>query len=495
MSPHVIPLFSAVPTIYRGEAVALFAAHRARAVHSVAADREVDLWVSTIRSLADEFGLSPLDRYLTLVPMRQDSVLVAYGPHGIGLEVARARIDVRTSVKPSEEWMELVRSHGKLLVMVVAQRNSSDLDLRTLLSSNRAFGAYAAVTAVHSDGGRRRYALLGSEGEDEGGFYGRCVFLDANVHVHLEKAASGSSNDAVRDRQVQQFAIELAHQEVVGAFSIAELATNRVTRAWDNERANSLRATIDAWFGGGGIETARDMEAVRDAYRKALAHYSSVEDSRTGMHYPVQLAFYVCLLKVAQLWNEVDGGYRAIQRVELYEEFAHWMMGEFGYNLSYPLILARDRFVGPQDSRHVGYVDKLMKFGKDPLRNLWGAAWDLTHLAHVDRTLDPSFWEALQTGGESIVLATDDKALPRMRERLRVRTAIHTDSYSVTLMESETMVDRRLEHHQARIDDIDRWVIGSTLSRQVGPRRLEYWQEAVQKAEREYLDADATQYG
>ncbi|WP_162238865.1 hypothetical protein, partial [Microbacterium sp. Leaf320] len=203
-----------------------------------------------------------------------------------------------------------------------------------------------------------------------------------------------------------------------------------------------------------------------------LANHMRTPGGLGESQYEVQLAYYVCLLKIFQLWRRTAGQFRAVQRLDLFEEFARWMLDEVGYNLSYPLRVAFDRFVGSQQADRVEYIDKLMKFGRNPSRELWGAAWDLAHLSSIDLSLNPDFRGAFSPEGGGVLLVTDDKALPLFRERLRPR-------------------DKRLDDHQHRLESIETWIREETLSRQVGPRPQEYWEQLVQKCEAETFEAES----
>lgn len=112
-------------------------------------------------------------------------------------------------------------------------------------------------------------------------------------------------------------------------------------------------------------------------------------------------------MKLALLWLEGKGRLRARQRTELYEEFMSWMEYDLGVVCTLPLQVARDRLVGPQ-GRDTAYTDQLMKFSGRLLVELWGASWDLTHLAAIDLVQAGSL---LDIGGRQVVLITADKAL------------------------------------------------------------------------------------
>lgn len=489
MSHYVTPDFQAIPTIYRREPVLLLATFEAEVVGAKLGDRHVRVARSTVETLASEFGFRQLDRFLTDVSKGVPDALVAYSSLGIRFEGGRRGVKVRHSERPSEEWQELVSHLGRVLVIVALQREPTDFDLRTLLSSRRAFGGYAS--AMKSGQGSARYVFLGVDGRRGVTTTDKHVFLDSNVLVHLEKVAKDASKDAGRDQEVQQVASEIAHGTVQGGFAIAELSWDRVTGTRDYARAASLGATVDAWFGDGSIARTQDLTEVRAHYREALANHMRTPGGLGESQYEVQLAYYVCLLKIFQLWRRTAGQFRAVQRLDLFEEFARWMLDEVGYNLSYPLRVAFDRFVGSQRADRVEYIDKLMKFGRNPSRELWGAAWDLAHLSSIDLSINPDFRGAFSPEDGGALLVTDDKALPLFRERLRPRVLVRDNTYSLMLMAADTEVDKRLDDHQHRLESIETWIREETLSRQVGPRPQEYWEQLVQKCEAETFGGES----
>lgn len=492
MSPHVLPQFTAKPCFYRGEPIALLAASDAVVVSAAPGPNQVPLHVRTVRTLADQVGFRVLDRYLTTAPKLLDSAFVVYGPGGITFEASLTGVDIVNGGAPTPEWQELVTSRGYVLAALVAQRNTTDLDLRTLLSSQRAFGGYA--TAIDARQRSSRCIFLDTDNSVAIAPTDRYVFLDSNVLIHLEKAARGTSRDRVRDASVQDLAVAISHQVVLGGFAIAELSWDREANRRDHERAASLQATVTAWFGAGSVTRALDLAAVRSEYNRAMAAQpTQAADSSTP--WEPQIAFYVCLLKLSELWRVASPKFSAVQRIDLYEEFAHWLIEEFGYNLSFPLLIAYDRLVGPQDDAHVMYVNKLMKFGKQPLKELWGAAWDLTHLANVDLSNDPQFRQAIGPRPGGVLLVTDDKALPMFRQRLSVRAAMREAEYSLFLMASTNEVDKRLLDHTERLDAIHHRLLRATLARKVGYRNLADWVALMHSAETSFLAGAAPQEG
>jgi len=488
MSPHVLPRFTATPSIYRGEPVAVFAAVDADVAVSAPGPSRVPVQVRTIRTLADELGFRSLDRFVTAARSLGDDAHLAYSSEGLRFEARHTGLLIVGGSAPSAEWVELVKARSDVLVVLAAQGDSSDPDLRALTSSRRAFGGYAQV--VHPAPNSSRYVLLDTSGQREIRPTDRYVFLDSNVLVHLEKAARGTSSDSLRDTNVQALAVAISHQVVLGGFAIAELSWDRAANQWSPERAASLAATVEAWFGAGSMTRAMDISSVRSAYQTAVAANGPQSAADRGP-LETQIAFYVCLLKISQLWRDASSKFRAIQRVDLYETFAHWLLEDVGYNLSFPLRVAFDRLLGPQDADHVRYVDKLMKFGRQPLRELWGAGWDLAHLSNIDLSTDPLFRRAIGPHEGGVLLATDDKALPLFRQKLRVSTATRDGDYSLIFMASTHEVDSRLSDQQNRIDKIHLWVQQTTLARQVGYRSLDEWNALKRKTETEFLQPSA----
>jgi hypothetical protein len=486
MSPNVLPRFKAVPCVYRGEPVAVLAACDAEVVDSAPGAHQVRVQRRTVAALAEQYGFREIDRFLSHAPQLLGSASVLYGPAGFGFEAHLSGVNIVEAEVPSSEWLELVESRGQVLAVLAAQRDISDVDLRTLTSSRRAFGAY--VTAIRSGIQNSRYKFLDTADIVEIAPTHKYVFLDSNVLVHLEKVARGTSRDTARDTHVQALAAQISHQAIIGAFAVAELSWNREADQWDEERAESLRATVDAWFGTGSVTRARNLEDVRTAYRTALGTPRPL-DSDHQRPREQQLAFYICLLKLSSLWHEASTKFSAVQRVALFEKFARWLMEDFGYNLGFALRIAFDRLVGPQDGAHIAYVNQLMKFGKNPLQELWGAAWDLTHLANIDLSVDPLFRQAIGTREGGVVLVTDDKALPRFRRRLSVRVVVRAGDYSLLMMASTTELDKRLRDQQDRVDAVQKWVSERTLERRVGYRSLNDWEELRVLSEADFLNS------
>lgn len=491
MSPNVLPRFTATPTFYRGQPLAVLAASDAAVMGPTPGAHQVPLHVRTAKSLADEHGFRLLDRFLTSAPQLLESSFVVYGLGGITFEAGGTGVNIVGGNPPTPEWQELVASQGHVLVALVAQRNASDLDLRTLLSSRRVFGGYA--TAIRARPQPSRYVFLGTDSSVALAPTDRYVFLDSNVLVHLEKLARGTSQEAARDVLVQALAVEISHQVVLGGFAIAELSWDRETNHWDDDRAASLEATIDAWFGAGSITRALDLESVQSAYVRASATPRPPKQDR---YVPLEVttSFYICLLKITELWQTASLKFSAVQRVDLYEEFVRWVMEEFGYNLSFPLRIAYDRLVGPQDGDHTMYIGKLMKFGKHrPLDVLWSAAWDLAHLANVDLSADPDFRRAIGPRSGGVLLVTDDNALPLFRERLSVRAAMRDGDYSLFVMASTSEVDKRIRDQEHRLVAIESWLQQATLARQVGTRSLADWEILRRAAEVAFLSGPTPQ--
>jgi hypothetical protein len=117
----------------------------------------------------------------------------------------------------------------------------------------------------------------------------------------------------------------------------------------------------------------------------------------------------------------------------------------------YPLQVARDRLIGPQGpASH--YVDQLVKFGKSPLHSLWGASWDLHHIAMLDIIQDGGL---IDIAGREVMLVTADRAVVKLRDRVHdLRVRAQTPRGLLPLKAARSDVDRRLVDHVARIEAI-----------------------------------------
>lgn len=443
----VIPRFRAIPILYRQIPVLLYSAAEASSSRGL-----VPLRVNTMWDIAESRGFTPGDRYLRLTNDLPSGSLVVGGPLGALLEQEGKAIGYLAEITPPDQaWLAAASTSKRVLVALGVPVSDGEIDLRAMLGAGRAFCGWADVILIPSTSADiGRYTLLGLDGRTVLQPTDQSVLLDSNVLVHMEKVANGSSRDSDRDRDVQNAVLSLIHQDVVAGFAIGELGWDRASMTWDDSRARKLRATVDAWFDG-GAQRAANIADVQHAYREEM-HRPNSPDAEVRTTFPTQLIFYVCLLKIAALWQEAEGGYRALQRIDLYSRFAAWMRDELGLILSYPMQVAHDRFVGPQQREAVEYIDRLLKLGKNPLQKLWGAAWDLAHLSNVDQAVDPDY---LATAGRAPHLLTGDAALPHLRDRLKLATMQLFGTGQLVLMRHSAVLDKRLTDHEAPIRAIE----------------------------------------
>ncbi|MDP9903291.1 hypothetical protein [Arthrobacter bambusae] len=461
MDSQVAPQFTAHPLIYRDEAVIALLATRAQSLGG-----EVALKASTLRRIADSMGLPSLDRYLRECQALKGAHVSA-GEHGVSVEIEGSRISVRGALPPDGTWLGLAQSPGHVIVLIgVPPENSrtSVVDLRAMLSSRRAFGGRASVSLVF----RRtasRYKFLGLDGSVQPTPTNDSVLFDSNVLIDLHAVAAGLLKNRDREVEIQELAMRTMHLDRIPGFGISELAWDRSRSEWNPQRAKELRSACSAWFDG-GLARASDLNKVRDAYQRTLASGPAEGSGQEDRTYHTQLAFYACLLRLSTLWVEAQSSFRAKQRVQLYQEFSTWICEDLKVVLTYPLQIARDRLIGPQRTEAVTYVDGLLKFSKDHLKDLWGAAWDLMHLSLVDLAAEPE--DILRTQGRPTSLVTADRSLPHLRDRIQPLNGAQLRGAHFTFMMSGNEIDRRLEPQRAKIEQIDTRFAELPLSRQPG---------------------------
>lgn len=475
----MIPRFQAVPVFYRQLPVLVYSA-----VDASSSRGQVQLRLKTMRDIAEGLGFTVGDRYLTLTNELPAGSLVLAGTLGALFEQDGIAIGHLAGMTPPDPaWLSAAEARKRVLVVLGVPGGDGEIDLRAMLGAGRAFCGWAeaiVIPAISTDTGR--YTVLGLDGQAVLQPTDQSVLLDANVLVHMEKAANGSSRDPDRDRDVQNAVLTLIHQDVVAGFAIGELGWDRASMMWDDSRARKLRATMNAWFDG-GAQRAASIARVQHAYREEMQR--PVEpDLEARKTFPTQLMFYVCLLKIAALWHEAEGGYRVLQRVDLYSRFAAWMRDELGLILSYPMQVAHDRFVGPQQREAVEYIDRLLKLGKIPLQDLWGAAWDLAHLSNVDQAVDPDY---LESAGRAPHLLTGDAALTYLRERLKLATMQLNSSESVVFMRHSAVLDSRLAGHEARIRSVETDLREHALGRTPSTPSYERILDLARENESEFL--------
>ena len=117
-----------------------------------------------------------------------------------------------------------------------------------------------------------------------------------------------------------------------------------------------------------------------------------------------------------------------------------------------PLQIARDRLVGPQGATS-SYTDQLMKLGKSPLDNLWGAAWDLVHL---DATTLFQSGAIADVDGRAVVLVTADRGLTQLRQRIiDIPDTVDTPLGPMPLKLGRNELDKRLQDQADKIAGIN----------------------------------------
>lgn len=442
--PMVAPLFECSAELYRLQPVLTLSA----ALAATSSGKLVRLKAGTLRDLTEALGFRPLDQ--TLDGDRPNRpALVAGGRSGVTLEVDGKSPLVLVVAMPSQEWLRAASAIGTVHVVFAVPPRFRRFELRRALASGRAFGGPVPMVAVDIEEWQARYSFLGRTRAELPLPQGRTVMLDACVAVDLERAARGVA-DGRTAAQVRCLVLQLIHMDVVPGGAIAELVTDPIRRRYDGDRAHRLSAAVDAWFDGGAARASSPSE-VRDAYRAALARPPSVELPAAYEPDPRQCLHYACLLKLACLWADARGGYRALQRVDLYAEFVSWMTHDLGLVDGYALQVARDRLIGPQ-GHAARYTDLLLKLSKRRLRDLWGASWDLHHLSMVDIVQDGGL---LDIAHREVMLVTADRGLVRMRERIHDSTVrADTQRGRLPYKFGKFEVDPRLGQHVERIKAI-----------------------------------------
>lgn len=469
MDQTVAPMFTASTTIYRGQPVFLLAAGRARTRAG-----DVDLQIETLRRFAVGMGLGELDRYLSREPPLVHSALTICTNFGVSLEIDGKGILARSAGAASEAWWALVRERARVLAILAAvdPQSSTQLpDLRKILGARRGFGAWTEAACVTElAGGAMRYMFIGGAGSVTPEPTQNSVLLDSNVLVDLERVAAGRvPAGSPLALAVRNLMLQIIHLDVIPGFALLELQSGMESPKRGEQRGQQLRAAINAWFDGGG-RSARNAEIVQANYAQLVGQpIADRQFSVTAESDLVRLAMYASLLKLASLWEQAQGQFRGLQRLNLYAEFAEWMGSDLGIVLSYPLQVARDRLVGPQGAQETSYTDRLLKPGsKRSLLRLRGAAWDLSHLWRVDLARSPD--NVLQTDGRDCCLVTADRALAGLRERLNLLGVLDSPTGGGAVMLHSTDVDKRLNDKLARIRDIDRALT------QLALERNEHWQ-------------------
>jgi hypothetical protein len=485
VSYDVAPIFRCSATFYRQQPVLILAASHAL----TRLGGRVKLEKTTLRNLTAAMGFRELDR--ALLPITEvTNVFIACGSNGVTFETEdtdRGRhpsLAVDEVAVPSAEWLAATQQQALVQVLFVVPPAAANgaVDLRRLLGSGRAFGGLAQAVAIDTGCWHERYFFVSGRGTEPPLPQAHSVILDSSVLVDLERVASGETSEEVSAR-AQNLVLQLAHMDSIPGSAIAELTVDRENDCINLQRARSLAAATSAWFDG-GVGRARDIGAVRRAYVEQLD--SLDQDELPGLGAPfIVSAYYASLLKLACIWNEAaTGTFEARRRVVLYEGYVEWMLHTLGIVCVYPLQVARDRLVGPQNQA-VRYTDKLLKLGTPSLRKLWGAAWDLMHLASIDMI---QAGDLLEVDGRAAMLVTADKALVSLRERIvDPRVGMECEYGHLPAKFGRNDVDLRLRDHESRIAAIGERmndVVVARAGRHAGQAMIDNVTEEVLRLER-----------
>jgi len=388
---------------------------------------------------------------------------VICGVATITLDLGAGSLDAEILVAPTEQWREALRDRQMVGVLFVRPRRGKDSSVASLTRSGRVFGGTASVLLVDSAAVGARYQFVGGQGAAPPLPHMQSVLLDASVLVDLERAAAATGNPTLW-APAHQLALQLVPMDVFPGPGLLEVLCTREEGAQGWDRAHSLIAAVNAWFDG-GIARASSLDEVRAAYRQQMS-----EDLLDRVPVPLEAHFeqqvhYASLLKLASLWARARGGFRARQRIELFSEYVHWMANDLRLSSPLPLQIARDRLVGPQDGA-ASYTDQLMKLGKRPLDDLWGASWDLVHLAATAMFERGS---VADIEGRAAVLVTADRGLVQLRHRIiDLPDEVDTPSGRVPLKLAQTDVDKRLQMHEDKIAQLHSVLIDSAKERVEG---------------------------
>ncbi|HAM22192.1 MAG TPA: hypothetical protein DCQ04_07950 [Actinobacteria bacterium] len=458
MQQLVHPQFQISGIFYRDEPVVVIAATDALTVEG----RRVAWRLESFRDLAKSKGFaraSALELPDTFLP----NATVLCGVAAISVALGAGALDHAVSIAPTDEWRSAVSQRDAVGVLLVRpRRRRRTSSVASLLRSGRAFAGVA--TSVSLDGSliAGRYQFVGHQATAVPVPKVHTVLLDTSVLVDLEHAAAGRGSPKGW-LAIQHLALQLAPMDVFPGPGILEVLCERGSDSLNTNRAHSIAAAMNAWFDGGIVRTL-SLEAVREAYREQMGRdLLEALPFRVEEHIHQQV-FYASLLKLACLWSRARGGFKARERVGLFSEFVHWMSHELRVVSPLPLQIARDRLVGPQ-GYPASYTDRLMKLGKDPLDDLWGASWDLVHLESI------TMFEAggvTDIEGRDVVLATADRGLVQLRERIiDLPGFVEVPFGRMPGKLARFDVDRRLHHQKAEITHL------SGLPNQSAMARLE----------------------
>lgn len=156
---------------------------------------------------------------------------------------------------------------------------------------------------------------------------------------------------------------------------------------------------------------------------------------------------YASLLKLAQLWlrSQNSPGFRARERIALFQEYLSFIATELDTVSAYPLKLATDLLLG--DPKHTQYVRRLLKFGRRILHDIWGAAWDLAQLNILE-----GVGTIIDTEGRPLAMVTADKGLIELRDYSAWVATLGVGRNDVRAIATSNYFDPRLKDHLQRLE-------------------------------------------
>lgn len=418
-----------------------------------------DISARDISAHVQQLGLRPSDRYLTNVEA-SSRLIVVITHWGASINVDGIRV---THAADGAELIGWMPGAETTVVAVVSEEAPGDWSafLREVLGQRRGFAARIRVRDYRpetEDPGSTRYRILSG---DPGSITtlpssGLTFLLDSNVLVDMERAAAGRTNP-VSDayKETQSLVLHLRPHDVVSGWAITELCGLRAG-GFDVERSHRLSASLNAWFDI-PLDEVLNASAVTARYEsEAVAIRKKPSPVLEGAARFFNSVNYVSLLKVAELWllSQQTPGFRARERVDSFRAYFDYVTADIDVMSAYPMQVAVDLFLGtPQNSQH---ARKLLKFGKDVIRNIWGAAWDLTQINALDMT--DTRLISLENDDRQVALVTADRGMISLREHTLVLAPSDIPYY---LVGGESSADRRLEPFRDEIQQL----LDQTLNR------------------------------
>lgn len=307
-----------------------------------------------------------------------------------------------------------------------------------------------------------RYKAIASDGEPlfppPGTAY---LHLDSNLLIDMEKGARGRLPDEVLD-DLRTTVSSLWYQNYTASVAVTELCWNGPRGSYRRDRHVSLLATLDAW-----LDCRDPIDLVPDAlyhrYSLAVPKHEKDQELQILDVREMTMGIYCSLLKLASLAYKVNG-FKASQRLVLLEEYCHYVGEELELVSAYALQVAMDYIVA--EPTRSAYTKRLLKFGKDVLKDLWGAAWDLMYLTMSDY---------LNAGGNAnpfrlrTAIMSADSAMLSLRQHLWHVTSVayYTRENMRTLTASHVSIDQRLRSREAEILALRDGLTKQTLRRAV----------------------------